>query len=637
MRLLVEDLLMTVGASTIGGRGGGVQVLSVTEARARTFEHLFLMGLNRDVFPRGIREDPLLPDDLRRILQRVLPDVPIKRAGFDEERYLFAQLLAAAPAVTLSWQTSDDDGKPLPPSPLVERLRERLRVEKIPPLWSLPKAGPLPGPRTAGEHAVMAGLYAPRRWWGRVMRLALREARAGIPASVFDLSPDRLAAGRLAVLEEMDPDLRVSEGRATRSRLGPYFGFVGKLHGGEEGEPRQRSLYVTQLENLAACPWQLFLVRLLRIEPTPDPLGALPSIDPVLLGNTVHGVLERIARPPGRERPRGGVRHLDPVAIVWPDDREIEQWLYEESARLLEEEGIFLPGLARALSVRARPMLDTARDLDWAAGAVPVLATEAEGELDVGDAPGPLRHVLFQADRVDKAGGLVIWTDYKTGKPIATAKKPENRRRQFLDRVRRGNNLQAVAYLLGSDGESKGRYLFLRPGLEGGERELAVTNNDQDFIEAFAAASEAVLAAWETGSFFPRVVELDGRKEPARCGFCSVAEACLRNDSGARQRLYEWTGQAAEARPEEMALLRVWRLGAKPMEGGGAPLPNPHPLAPSPVPSRPPSPGEEEEGTEEQIGDRERNILRFSPLSRKGRAGGDGRGAGGEGSGGGAA
>ena len=142
------------------------------------------------------------------------------------------------------------------------------------------------------------------------MRLALKEARAELPAPAFDLSPERLAAARLAVVEEMDPDLSAPEGRATRHRLGPYFGFVGKLAGGEEGEPRQRSLYVTQLENLAACPWQLFLVRLLRIEPTPDPLGALPSVDPVLLGNTVHGVLERIARPPGRERPRGG-EHVD--------------------------------------------------------------------------------------------------------------------------------------------------------------------------------------------------------------------------------------------------------------------------------------------------------------------------------------
>ena len=622
MRLLVEALLGESGASALGGKGGGVQVLSVTEARARTFDHLFLMGLNRDVFPRGIREDPLLPDDLRRVLQRVLPDVPVKRAGFDEERYLFAQLLAAAPSVTLSWQTMDDDGKPLPASPLVERLRERLAVDRVSPLWSLPKAGPLPGPRTAGEHAIMAGLYAPRRWWGRVMRLALKEARAEVAAPAFDLSPERLATARLAVLEEMDPDLRISEGRATRSRLGPYFGFIGRIPGNDEKEPRLRELYVTQLENLAACPWQLFLMRLLGIEPTPDPLGALPTVDAVLLGNTVHDVLERIARPPGREKPRrGAVRHLDPVAVAWPEDREIEQWLYEESVRRLEEEGIFLPGLARALAERARPMLDTARSMDWSAGALPVLATEAEGELDTGDAPGALRHVFFKADRVDKAGGLVIWTDYKTGRPIATAKKPENRRRQFLERVRKGNNLQAVAYLLGSDGESKGRYLFLRPGLDGGERELAVTNHDQDFIEAFATASEAVLAAWETGSFFPRVVELDGRKEPARCGFCSVAEACLRNDSGARQRLYEWTGQAQEPRPEEMALLRVWRLGAKPLEEGVPP--SPHPLAPAPVPSRPPSPGEEEEDQR-----RESNVVRFPPLSRRGRAGGDGHGEG---------
>ncbi|HEY0511948.1 MAG TPA: PD-(D/E)XK nuclease family protein [Thermoanaerobaculia bacterium] len=571
LRLLLEDVLESAGASALGGRGGGVQVLSVTESRGRTFDHLFVAGLNRDVFPRGIREDPLLSDDLRRILQRVLPDVPVKRAGFDEERYLFAQLLSASPAATLSWQTADDDGKPLPASPLVERLRRRLEVARAPLLWSLPKAGPLPGARTAAEHAVMAGLYAPRRWWGRVMTLAIREARAESP-SAFELSPERLAAARLAVLEEMDPDLRTPEGRAARFRLGPYFGFIGKIPGGGEGEPRLRDLYVTQLENLAACPWQLFLVRLLRVEPTPDPLGALPDVDPVLLGNAVHATLERISRPAGRERVRGGVRDLDPVAVSWPDERDVQRVLREESRRLLEEEGIFLPGLANALAERAYPLLATARDMDWSGGAVPVLATEVEGELDVGDAPGSLRHVLFQADRVDRAaGGLVVWTDYKTGKPISEARRPDARRRHFLDRVRRGTHLQAVAYLLGSEGESMGRYLFLRPGLDDEQRELSVTTADQDFVEAFALASEAVLAAWEAGSFFPRLVELDGRKEPGRCGYCSVAEACLRHDSGARQRLYDWTVAAGleSLTPEQASLLRVWRLGTHPMGTGG--------------------------------------------------------------------
>ncbi|HKV13063.1 MAG TPA: hypothetical protein VJ725_33285, partial [Thermoanaerobaculia bacterium] len=113
LRLLLERVLEDAGRCDLGGQGGGVQVLSVIEARSRTFDHLFVLGLTRDVFPRTVREDPLLPDDLRRVLQRVLGDVPVKRSGFDEERYLFAQLLSASPAVTLSWQVADDDGKPV--------------------------------------------------------------------------------------------------------------------------------------------------------------------------------------------------------------------------------------------------------------------------------------------------------------------------------------------------------------------------------------------------------------------------------------------------------------------------------------------------------------------------------------------
>ncbi|HEX6898122.1 MAG TPA: PD-(D/E)XK nuclease family protein, partial [Thermoanaerobaculia bacterium] len=605
MRLLLEGQLEKAGASGLGGGGGGVQVLSVTEARGRTFDHLFVCGLNRDSFPRTVREDPLLPDDLRRILRRVLPDVPIKRSGFDEERYLFAQLLSASPAVTLSWQAADDDGKPLSPSPLVERLRERTGVGRAPALWALPLTGPLPGPRTAFEHAVLAGLHAPRRWFGRVLPLALEEARAELDSPVYELRPDRLAVYRLAVLDELDPDLRTPEGRAARARLGPYFGFIGRLPG-SEGEPRLRDLYITQLENLAACPWQLFLVRLLRLEPTPDPLAALPGLDAVLLGNVVHATLDRIARPPGQPEDVRGVRGLTPVPVAWPDEDVLDRVLHEEAERLLALEGVRLAGLARSLAERARPMLDTVREVDWSGGVVPVLATEAEGELDVGDSPGTLRHVLFQADRVDHSRGLVVWTDYKTGKPISRAKRPEVRRRHFLERVKSGANLQAVAYLLGSEGESMGRYLFLRPGLEEDAREFSVISGDQEFAEAFVAASEAVLAAWESGSFFPRLVEPDGRSEPGRCGFCTVAEACLRGDSGARQRLHEWTVEGEEGEDfAETSLLRVWRL-----MGGGAP---PEPSPPGPLSRLPsPSPGE---------GERRKNVLPFSPSSGEGGRG----------------
>jgi len=94
-----------------------------------------------------------------------------------------------------------------------------------------------------------------------------------------------------------------------------------------------------------------------------------------------------------------------------------------------------------------------------------------------------------------------------------------------------------------------------------------VTRGDEELVQAFENATGAVLEAWGAGAFFPRVVEPTGREEPGRCGFCSVAEACLRGDSGARLRLFEWTRRAQEtipAIPAEEALLKVWRLWEKP-------------------------------------------------------------------------
>ncbi len=71
----------------------------------------------------------------------VLPQMPVKETGFDEERFLFAELLSASQDVTLSWQTEDDDGRARPPSPLLVRLRlgrPDLAPERAPSLFSEP-------------------------------------------------------------------------------------------------------------------------------------------------------------------------------------------------------------------------------------------------------------------------------------------------------------------------------------------------------------------------------------------------------------------------------------------------------------------------------------------------------------------
>jgi hypothetical protein len=602
LRLLLARALASTGdagRSILGGYGGGVQVLSVTEARGRTFEHLFLAGMNRDLFPRTVREDPLLPDTLRTVLagtfhDGVLPDVPVKRQGFDEERYLFAQLLSAAPAVTLSWQSADDDGRPLSPSPLVERLLAPGGAERQPPLYALPAGR---AARPPDEHAILAGLHAPRGHFGRVLPYAVAAGRALLPGALREsLDPKLLAAARLAVLDEIDPDRRTPEGRATRQRLGPWFGFVGDLASvsagasGTDADPRHGDLWVTHLEGMAACPWQTFLTRVLRLEPTPDPLEALPGVDALLLGNLVHAVLEAVvlavAPPEWQEAEASSWENREPVAVPWPAPADFERLLRRAALRVVEEEGISLPGMARALAERARPFLESARQADWGepGATIAVLGAEIYGAVAVTDPRGGRRTLRFKADLVDvregnraEAGELRL-TDYKTGRPVSTAKKEEKRAEHLLASVRSGTRLQAVAYRLAGGPGARGRYLYLRPDLA--QREFAVSAGmpgDTELAYAFGTATASVLGAWEAGTFFPRVVDLAGRAEPVRCKFCGVAEACLRGDSGARGRLFDWAkkrrvqaGREAGGDAAEAALLAVWRLpGASSEEKGG--------------------------------------------------------------------
>lgn len=546
---LVSEALSRLGTGTFGGGGGaGVAVLSVTEARGRTFDHLFVLGLVRDAFPRPVREDPLLPDSLRRVLRRLLPDLAEKRAGFDEERHLFAQLLSASPQVTLSWQTADDDGRPRAASPLVERIVfEAGGVARAPGLFAADRSLPA-GPRSAAllrpawEHATLVALHGSRSRFGEVLPAALAELDLAPEGGV--LRPEATASARMAALAELDPDLRTPEGRETSRRLGPWFGFVGALAAEpcQELDPRRRQLAVTHLERLDGCPWQFFLSRLLAIEPTPDPLQALPGLDARLLGNLIHAVLDRLAREGYTE---------------WPAEEAIEPILRAEAAQMVAVEGIALPGLGRALAERARPYLAAAHE-PWRNQLV---QTEVKGGVEVNDpVTGAARTLAFRADREDRLpDGTSLFTDWKTGRPLSEKKKPETRRADLIAKVASGTLLQAVAYRRSAGPGAIGRYFYLKPEAE--TREFAV-EEEAEVDAAFDRAVSAGLAAHAAGSFFPRVVDPAGQKEPRRCEYCEVAEACLRGDSGARRRLFEWAARGEAEGGTDRALLAVWKLAA---------------------------------------------------------------------------
>jgi RecB family exonuclease len=561
--LFLERQLQAAGSTPLGGEGAGVQVLGVMEARARTFDHLFLIGMNRDLFPRAITEDPLLPDALRRRLRVVMPDLPIKSDGFDEERFLFAQLAAASECVTLSCSISDDDGKARPISPLVERLRWAEHVgepERVPAVLSVRDSeAPL---RPAHEHALLAGHHGTREQFGHALRVALEEVDRDDSPDRVDADWGPVARARLAVLAELDPDAR------RRRELGPYYGFVGAAR--EPADPRRAPLFVTAVENAARCPWQAFLVRLLRIEPPPDALDALPGVEPRLLGSLVHETLEQIVREQLAEPVESLERALarEAVAVRWPDDAALAALLHERAESLLREEGIALSGFARVLAMWARPHLDAARELDWPGpgSGMAVVGAELRGALAIRDREGAERGLHFKVDRVDRVETGLRLVDYKTGKPLSSAKKQSTRVEHHRKQVARGLQLQAVAYALAAEsagaGDAEGRYLYLDPDPTL-PRVFACQAGDADFAPEFERAVGAVVEAIDRGSFFPRLAEAGSGEEPGACQYCEVSEACLRGDSGARTRLAEWSRRAVAPSPPEQALLRLWQLGSE--------------------------------------------------------------------------
>ncbi len=550
--LLGRALERRVRAEPFGGEGAGVQVLDATAARGRTFSSLFVIGLNRDVFPRVVLEDALLPDPVRSVLRAILPELSLKETGVVEERYLFAQLLSASASVTLSWQTADEDGKPKAPSPLVERLRWLATEDCRDPL---PRSAGPPWVRTAREHALRASLRGGVEAFAPLLPLALAESErwAAGPALA------ETARARIAVLRELE----------LRSGLGPYFGFVGSIR--SELDPRHRDVWVTTLEGTASCPWQTYLQRLLGVEPRPDALSDLPEADRLKIGSTVHRALETLAAGMGGavRRPLAEVVTLEPKPLVWPDAAAVGRAVHAAADRVRREAGIGLEGFTTVLAALARPAVDAARRIDEEErGRAMLLGAEIDGACEVLDAEGRPRSVRFRADRVDLDGVTLRLTDYKTGSPFSHVATDEAKReRDLLRAVGRGTHLQAAAYAVAAagangGGRGVGRYVFLSERTKG-DRRFPVDSDPAETTESFRGAVGAALDVFDRGAFFPRLSTPEG-DTPDRCEWCEVAEACLRGDSGARRRLQRWAETAPkDAAGAEGALLTVWRLGAE--------------------------------------------------------------------------
>ena len=106
----------------------GIQVMGLLETRLLSFEKVFILSANEDVLPPVEEINPLLPQEVRKILN--LPD---REKEEEIVRYHFERLIKSAKEVYIFWQysTTPSEGE-------IERKKIRSRfVEKI--IWEIEK------------------------------------------------------------------------------------------------------------------------------------------------------------------------------------------------------------------------------------------------------------------------------------------------------------------------------------------------------------------------------------------------------------------------------------------------------------------------------------------------------------------
>jgi hypothetical protein len=361
--------------------------LTIATAGLPSVAHVFAVGWREGLVPRRVRDDPLLPDRVKRALNETGALFPLAadRVARDDERRERVRR-AARETLTISWPSTDEEGEPMLPSVYLSELGVTN-----------------PPTRSIGDTTWRLDLAASRR--ERVTRAVFlaRHRPAAALGSEAQGARDTLAAltpAELRAYDHADSDRPVIELPAeVRAELAPLAG----------------TMSASQVGMVAHCLYEHFGTKRLRLAPL-----APPGIDSLFLGTIAHGVL--------RDAGRGG---FDPEALAasvaawW--EREVPSVLRDDAGAHFERDLLLeqLVELVRVERQRAsqsdsRPAyFELAFGLDTD-GRDP--ASHAEG-LVVELPPGTpierstLRGAIDRVDVVERDGmtyGVAI--DYKLGK-----------------------------------------------------------------------------------------------------------------------------------------------------------------------------------------------------------------------------
>ena len=220
----------------------GVQVLEGPAAAYRSFDHVFVAGMQGGAFPTLAPKSPILDDTERASLAAAGLPIDGRDVWDDRERELFRVLVAGAKqSLTLSYARLDEMGREIGSSSFLEALSDVAECSSL----EIPTSQVIEGtPLYTSVDALAQAVHG----------ATIERLRATSESSRYN--------GRIE-----SPDL---------------VAILGRRFGDD------RLWSPTQLEELAKCPWAYFSKRLLRLEHLGDPDE---DMDPATRGGVLHMAL----------------------------------------------------------------------------------------------------------------------------------------------------------------------------------------------------------------------------------------------------------------------------------------------------------------------------------------------------------
>lgn len=489
----------------------GVQVLDAMAARGIPFKVLFVLGMNEKVFPRNIREDPLLRDSARRILESGLGyKITEKLYGYEEEKLLFYLLLSSAgEKIYILYQRTDEAGQIKVPSWYLTEIKKSYPIKET------------KVPRRRADKFMLADLFDyPLLTPGEMsLRFILEGRDPWAIISGFNLNPRLYKHGfnSIGILEDMKPELTDLDGLT-----GPLNNYWFDL--------LQRGISPTSLEMYARCPFSYFarhIINLRRLK-RPEEFSDIPPAD---IGNICHMILKRFY-----------MRRPD----IKTSDREIEKYLLENTTIVFreyrEKNPVGYPLLWEVLQDKLlvtlkRLIRDNLRDIDSSQFIPYGFEVEATGFFprDVIEYTGDLcvHGVLDRIDIKSDSGRFRI-IDYK----FRSGKKLRSDDRNLSLSAVRGKSLQpplyllmAIPYLKSTCGienptPEKVSFYFIAPNLSDNEDKETISDFpgncwDSSLCEQIKATLVLLLNGIKEGLFFIYPAEY--------CNYCDYSTSCRKN------------------------------------------------------------------------------------------------------------